>query len=114
MRVRPTPVALASGRCRGGDAVARAWTEARRAARPSGDRTAEDPEDGLHVLPDVLLRRRVAQQEGRMERRHDSAAIVLADTPAQPADRLGRLEQPLRAELPQAHEHAGSDGADLR
>src|SRR5258706_9346454 len=58
-------------------------------------------DDFFDVFPDKFFVPRIAQQVGRMERRHQPDALIIVPLSAQPRNRLLRLEQRLDGEFAQ-------------
>ncbi len=81
--------------------------------RYPGTGPPQQPEDFFHVLPHVLLRGGIAEQVGRVIGRHHGDALVLTHAAAQARDGLGRLQQPVGAELAETDQHARTDRPDL-
>src|SRR5262249_22501488 len=80
---------------------------------------ARDPEpielgdDELQVLPYLALRRRVAQEERRVEGRHERDALVGVEAAAQARDGGVAAQEALGGELAEADDHARPDGGEL-
>src|SRR5688572_14521473 len=76
-------------------------------------RVLQQRADFLHVLPDVALALRAAEQERGMERRDQLRAAVLVNAPAQARDRLLRLQQRFRRKRAERHDDLRTDAVDL-
>ena len=60
-----------------------------------GHGAAEEVEDGLHVLPEVLLGPGVTKEVRRVVGGHDGNAFPLPEVPTETCDGCGGLQQPV-------------------
>src|SRR5690606_12079657 len=109
---RPGAASRASGargrrrspRTRGRGAAPSSGPGSRGAPLLPGNGETDPPEDLLEVIPGLLLPLRLAKQERRVVGRQDRDAVPAPPLPAQPRDRLLRLEEEVGRELPERHE----------
>src|SRR4051812_9990843 len=69
--------------------------------------------NALHVVPDLALRGRVAQQVGGVKGRNQLGAAIVVHAAAQPRDRIERPQQRARREGAQRDDHFRLDDIDL-